>query len=500
MGRPGTGRPSWVVLVVGALAALTFVAGAGAVWLGAPAASAAGAAVRSRAAVPAPGTAPAPAPSLPQVRTPAPARPPAVPARPVAPAAVAPPAPARLVAPAAARLQAALGAALAGRQSCVVVEDGAARPAVVGAGVPLTPASTQKLLIAAAALAVLGPHYRFHTTVMGSGPVLAGRVGQLWLVGSGDPVLAGSAYGAWLATQPRWSTEPVTPLAALAVALRATGLRAVTAGVHGDASLYPGVAPYLPSLTPGELAEADVGPLSALTVDEGWQAWQPRHLPTPDPAANAAAQLVALLVPSGVAAGAGTDAVPPAGAVPLASVASAPLAQIVAFMLRSSDNTTAELLTLAVGHQVSGSLGEPAATAAVLAADQRLGIATAGVRLVDGSGLAPQDRATCAALIGALDLAGRPGFGALAAGLAYPGGSGTLAYRFLGTPLQGHLWAKDGFLSGVAAMVGVVDMRRPVRFAVIANGPSAFPYSVTEAVESQVVQAVAAYSASPTAP
>ena len=54
----------------------------------------------------------------------------------------------------------------------------------------LVPASNQKLPVAYAALALLGPGYRFHTEVVGSG-TLVGDVwhGDLWLRGFGDPTL-----------------------------------------------------------------------------------------------------------------------------------------------------------------------------------------------------------------------------------------------------------------------------------------------------------------------
>ncbi len=61
------------------------------------------------------------------------------------------------------------------------------------ASLSLVPASNQKLPVAYAALALLGPAYRFHTEVVGSG-TLVGDVwhGDLWLRGFGDPTLEAS--------------------------------------------------------------------------------------------------------------------------------------------------------------------------------------------------------------------------------------------------------------------------------------------------------------------
>ncbi len=168
----------------------------------------------------------------------------------------------------------------------------------------------------------------------------------------------------------------------------------------------------------------------------------------------------------------------------LASVTSAPLSQIVAFMLRSSDNVTAEVLTRAVGLKVTGTGTTQAGTAAVIQVDQGLGIPTTGVDLVDGSGLAATNLVTCSALLGALDLASRPGFEAT-------GQSGTLARRFLGTPEQASLAAKTGSINGVAAMVGTLDVARPLHFALVVDG--SFSYAGGTAVEDKVVSALAAY-------
>ena len=71
--------------------------------------------------------------------------------------------------------------------------------------VPTIPASTQKLLAAAAALMVLGPRTRLTTRVMVSGQ-------DLYLVGGGDPTLTAAPvfYGAYPAS---------TDLSALAAAV-----------------------------------------------------------------------------------------------------------------------------------------------------------------------------------------------------------------------------------------------------------------------------------------
>lgn len=82
-------------------------------------------------------------------------------------------------------------------------------------------------------------------------------------------------------------------------------------------------------------------------------------------------------------------------------------------------------------------------------------------------------------------------------GLAVAGEGGTLVNRFVGTALQGHLRAKDGFLDGVAAMAGILDIERPLSFALIVNGVDPFDFQAAEAIETGVLTALASYSEGP---
>ena len=59
-----------------------------------------------------------------------------------------------------------------------------------------------------------------------------------WLVGAGDPFLATPDYAAYLAARPRTRDVPLTPLAALADALVARGVRAISGGLRTDDSRY----------------------------------------------------------------------------------------------------------------------------------------------------------------------------------------------------------------------------------------------------------------------
>jgi serine-type D-Ala-D-Ala carboxypeptidase/endopeptidase (penicillin-binding protein 4) len=389
-------------------------------------------------------------------------------------------------------LTARLDAVLANTNSCLLVTDGAGTVQYRHqSDVPFAPASTQKLFVAAAALDRLGPAYRFTTTVVARRAPVNGQVDDLWLVGSGDPVLSTAEFTTHLGLDPLTASGyPTTPIDTLAAQLAAAGVRRASNGVHGDDSRYERLR-FIPSWPPAYQKEADIAPLGALEVDHGLDRWSPAVL-TADPAAHGAGVLARLLGTHGVLASQGTDGVAPAGSVVLARVQSPPLADIVAAMLRSSDNLTAELLVREMDRQAGGNGTTAGGLRLVLADMARLGVPTAGTQLVDGSGLDGGNRTTCTALLTALGLGDQARFSALRTGLAVAGQNGTLVNRFLATPIAGHLVAKTGSIDGVNALVGRLDgtlSGRPLRFALVANG--SFGYRVGVGLEDRVVAALA---------
>ncbi|HEY4409925.1 MAG TPA: D-alanyl-D-alanine carboxypeptidase [Acidimicrobiia bacterium] len=106
-----------------------------------------------------------------------------------------PPAPARVAAaarppavpPVPRTLAEALGQTMAGLNGCLVVEDDGVPIFDHDSGSTFIPASTQKMLVAAAALSRLGPDFRFETKVVAPRPPQDGSLDDAWLVGGGDP-------------------------------------------------------------------------------------------------------------------------------------------------------------------------------------------------------------------------------------------------------------------------------------------------------------------------
>jgi len=311
--------------------------------------------------------------------------------------------------------------------------------------VPLLPASTQKLMTAAVAVSVLGQDHTFTTSVVSDSDPASGSVSKLWIVGGGDPDLATAPYA-----------EPVsTQFESLADAVVAAGVREVTGGIAGDDSRYPD-SWFLSVWPPSYHDHFEVGPVSALTVNDGIPLVRGKPVIVDDPATYAASELTELLRARGVRVGGSpTDDTAPADTRPVTSVTSKPLRDIVTAMFATSDNLTAELLTREVGLARSGQGTTESGTAAIVAELERLGVPVAGVTMRDGSGLSRDDRSTCRTLAGVLALAARPGFDVLSSGLP---------------TVNANVRAKGGYLDDVTGLAGFATYNRRVRFALLLNG------------------------------
>jgi PBP4 family serine-type D-alanyl-D-alanine carboxypeptidase len=139
-------------------------------------------------------------------------------------------------------------------------------------------------------------------------------------------------------------------------------------------------------------------------------------------------------------------------------------------MDHESDNFTAEMLLKELGAMQMGH-GTSAAGAAVVTRELAdAGIPTAGVRIVDGSGLSALDRLTANALTALLRAAWldpelRP---VLRAALPVAGVNGTLEDRMRSGPAHGTVLAKTGTTSEASALSGFA--RDHYAFSILQNG------------------------------
>jgi D-alanyl-D-alanine carboxypeptidase/D-alanyl-D-alanine-endopeptidase (penicillin-binding protein 4) len=361
-----------------------------------------------------------------------------------------------------ARLRADLDRVLAGSpRSCLVVSRNGTRLHEVRPDERLVPASNLKILTGLAVLEKLGAAARLTTDVRTVAPLRDGVLeGDLWLVGGGDPLLGTADYAASFRNQP----QVFTPLEQLADRIKEAGVARIVGAVRGDESRYD-TQRYIPTWRPTYIADAEVGPASALTVNDGYAQWRPRRLAAPAPAVHSAGMLVALLQQRGVAVTGGVgEGRQPGGTRSVATIDSAPMREIVGEMLRESDNLTAELLVKELGVRFARE-GSTAAGLRVLretvAAE---GLPADHVEAVDGSGLDRGDRATCEVLMAALEKTGPDS--AIGTGMPVAARDGTLAQRFTGHPAAGRLRAKTGSLAGVTGLSGWLDA---LAFAFLAN-------------------------------
>ena len=355
-------------------------------------------------------------------------------------------------------------AAFVGDTSCLVASlDGRILYAHNG-DVPVTPASNHKLIVAAVALEALGPDYTFVTRLHGT--VVDGVVtGDLYFVGGGDPLLSTADYPA---TQ-EYPPTSTTPLETLVQQLAAAGVTRIQGNVITDETRYDNER-YVPTWA-NDIRDVEAGPLSALLVNDAVrEVGAPTVRRAQDPAIGAGTTLIGLLEAAGIdvrgSARAGT-LVPD---VPeLTSLASAPLSAIVAEMLTTSDDNTAELLVkeMAVAKQTGNT--RQAGLDVIAGTLVTWGVDTSPLTLVDGSGLDSGNVVTCNIIRQVLTH--QPLSGPLGAGLAIAGQTGTLATdTALGESMVGRLHAKTGTLNGVRSLSGFVTTPGgQIEFSLILN-------------------------------
>lgn len=336
-----------------------------------------------------------------------------------------------------------------GKRVGVLVTDAATGQGIAGrsATSDFVPASTQKLLTAAAGLTRVGPDRTLDTTAMlaGSTVTLVGGGDMMLAAGAGDPSKVNGRAGLGdLATQ-------------VAAAVEAAGLDSVT--VRVDDSLFSG--PAIPPSWDKANVEAGYGaPVTAIAVDVARRtddAYAQRH---PDPSLAAARDFVRALEKVGVTVS-GTAARGDAGegAVEVGRVASAPLSEVVGYFLQTSDNTITEVVGRLVAIETGLSGSVQGATAAVLDAVGALGVDLTGAKLTDCSGLGEGSRLSPRLLnellLRMVDPA-TPVLRQAALQLPLAGVSGTLHERFTTTDARGRVRAKTGSLPNVSGLAGTV--------------------------------------------
>ena len=375
-------------------------------------------------------------------------------------------------------------------ESCLAVDVEGRHVVASSVAIPLMPASNLKILVAAAALELLGSNFEYTTSLVG---ITGGTAvqGDLWLVGGGDPLLTAGNY-------PSSEVHPTlfpTRIEILVESLVSLGITNISGSVVGDESRYD-LERFTPSLGLG-VRTTEVGPLGALLINDGVIATSP--IKPDNPALSAAIEFTRLLAERGITVAQSPKTGTASTDMPiLATVNSAPLANIIVEMLTNSDNNTAELLLKEIGKSYSGQGTRVAGIVGVQNVLKKLSINIDGLAMTDGSGLDRSNRVTCSTLQSILVKDG--GFGQLTMGFAVAGRSGTLSDLFLNSPVTGSMRGKTGTLTGAKTLSGVVPYseNQAIIFSLLMNGSGVSNQGVYRPIWSALTEIFAKFSIHPT--
>jgi D-alanyl-D-alanine carboxypeptidase/D-alanyl-D-alanine-endopeptidase (penicillin-binding protein 4) len=405
-------------------------------------------------------------------------------------------------------------------QTTSVVIESARTGAVLyslNAGGSLVPASALKLVVAATALADLGPQFRFTTRFVTDQALQADTLtGSLWLAGGGDPELTSA------------------DLMRAVASLKALGIRHIMGDVVADGSLF-GPDSVNPAWQADDLEFGYAALTSAVTMDGGTAQFtitpdtdggaaevrvDPDQIADPidgiirttgadgentlridpvpggdgfrvsgqipygapqkywrsisHPTLRAASALRAMLVHAGIAVDGGASIGPsPTGAHVLWTRQSRPLAAIIRRMDYDSDNHIAEQLLRAVGAARFGTGSLENGLAAEREFMHGIGADQSGLILADGSGLSTADRISARAEASVLrHLLSGSDSATVAALLPRVGVDGTVHVRSVASDVRGRILGKDGYIEGVSSLAGYVKSAHHgvVIYAFVVNG------------------------------
>jgi D-alanyl-D-alanine carboxypeptidase/D-alanyl-D-alanine-endopeptidase (penicillin-binding protein 4) len=327
---------------------------------------------------------------------------------------------------------------------------------------PARTASVMKVLTAAVALDVLGPDYRITTSVM----VSPREPGKIYLVGAGDVTLSRMPGN----ITSYYAKAPKLDSLTRQIASWAKASSVSISAVSVDSSLFGGDKEWHPTWSKLGLSGGYMAPVSALQIDaarltstrnpNSWLASR-----TATPVKQAGVLFVASLNKMGIANGlTATSAKAPTDSVVIASVQSRPVSELVANMLRVSDNSIAE----ALGRVAAIKYGLDGTMASLTPLYQRVlkarGLDVSKISIVDASGLSRLNQVP-AALVNDLLLLVNQGVGeyeALEAGLPVSGQSGSLRSRFAtGSKLEakGKVVAKTGYILTGYSLAGFLTAK-----------------------------------------
>lgn len=421
-----------------------------------------------------------------------------------------------------------------------------------GSGEPLAPASNMKLFTSAAALEYLGADYRFSTYMAADGPIRDGvLMGDLYLYGTGDPtigtrfaespapalvgladslaalgvreirgdVVGDGSYFTGPRTGEGWADAYMNawyaaPAGALSVHENIVRVE-VAAGEAGalEFEFTPGgegIAVRHDASQNGQLrvrrADYD-GPI----VVVGRSGRSRSHaIAVADTEMYAAALFRDVLTERGIVLHGGARGIIDPAESPitrgqvfpahidgdrrlhvLAVHRSAPVRELLEVVNKQSHNFYSEQLLRAVGRVATGSGSAEGGAAAIGALLDRAGVDAAGVRIVDGCGLSPLNRASAESFVAVLDYMARSPHAEPFMESLPVAGEVRRFRRMGGTAAGGNLRAKTGTIKGVSALSGYVTAANGERIAFSIIGNDLSSESAAKTLENRIGVALA---------
>ena len=343
----------------------------------------------------------------------------------------------------------------------VLIVDPASRDTLFSrnAGKLFMPASNQKILTGATAIAALGADYRFVTRFATDGRIHDGILdGDLIVVGRGDPSFSDAMRGDWHRA-----------FRDMADSLAAHGVRRIGGAIRRGGDAFPDDI-YGFGWQMADIEESYGAGVDELFVNEGFER---RAAPGAKGNGDSTVTEVVIKDPSAFFLGALRDALAERGIatglvdarVPVADTAlttvfslrSPTLREILPFMLKPSQNQIAEILYKTVALEKTGVGTADSARRVVERQVRGWGAENDGFAIRDGSGLSRHDYVTPETIVHVLyAMQLHRDFSAFYDGLPVAGMDGTIASRMKGTPAERNVHAKTGTVDKARSLSGYV--------------------------------------------
>jgi D-alanyl-D-alanine carboxypeptidase/D-alanyl-D-alanine-endopeptidase (penicillin-binding protein 4) len=367
------------------------------------------------------------------------------------------------------------------------------------AGKLFMPASNQKILTSAVALAQLGPDYRYHTVIARRGTVKDSVLtGDLIVIGRGDPTMSDRVYG-----------SAAKEMAAIADSIRARGIRRVTGTLKQGGNAFPDSI-YGYGWEWDDLSGESGAPIDELLYNEG-MVQRAAKIEGRDTVVSVATRTPGYVYLSALYGALSQRGVRIDGLVDLNAdsltapydtvyvIDSPPMREILKYFLKPSQNQIGEALLKTIGLEKTG-IGTADAGAEVITTQLReWGVDSTQTIVYDGSGLSRHDLVSPRAIVTILSAMRKDtAFSTYYDAFPIAGVDGTIRSRMKGTPAENNLRGKTGSIEFVRSLSGYVDTAdgQKLVFSFLSNHFTT-PASAITHVQDAVGALLAAYRSTP---